>query len=88
MVEGREITPGGDVPNKKAKISIRDNGCGIPIEIKKKIFDPFFTTKEQGSGLGLAISYRIIENHKGELTVNSKENQGTEVVMLFPLGFK
>ena len=85
MIENRETTSEEDFPNRKAKISIKDNGCGIPKEIQKKIFDPFFTTKEQGSGLGLAISYRIIENHKGELTIRSKENQGTEVIILFPL---
>jgi len=85
MVETREITSKEYLLNRKAKMSIRDAGCGIPKEIQKKIFDPFFTTKEQGSGLGLAISYRIIENHKGELTIRSKENQGTEVIILFPL---
>jgi len=85
MIETREITSEKYLLNRKAKISIRDAGCGIPKEIQKKIFDPFFTTKEQGSGLGLAISYRIIENHKGELTIRSKENQGTEVIILFPL---
>jgi two-component system sensor histidine kinase PilS (NtrC family) len=85
LIETREITSEEYLLNRKAKISIRDAGCGIPKEIQKKIFDPFFTTKEQGSGLGLAISYRIIENHKGELTIRSKENQGTEVIILFPL---
>ena len=87
MIENRETTSEEDFPNRKAKISIKDNGCGIPKEIQKKIFDPFFTTKEQGSGLGLAISYRIIENHKGELTIRSKENQGTEVIIYLPLTF-
>jgi len=87
MIENRETTSEEDFPNRKAKISIKDNGCGIPKEIQKKIFDPFFTTKEQGSGLGLAISYRIIENHKGELTIRSKENQGTEVIVYLSLTF-
>ena len=88
MIENRETTSGEDFPNRKVKISIKDNGCGIPKEIQKKIFDPFFTTKEQGSGLGLAISYRIIENHKGELTIRSRENQGTEVIIYLPLTFE
>ena len=88
MIENQKTTLEEDVPNRKTKISIKDNGCGIPQEIQKKIFDPFFTTKEQGSGLGLAISYRIIENHKGELTISSKENQGTEVIIHLPLTFK
>jgi signal transduction histidine kinase len=88
MIENQETTLEEDVPNRKTKISIKDNGCGIPQEIQKKIFDPFFTTKEQGSGLGLAISYRIIENHKGELTISSNENKGTEVVIYLPLLFE
>jgi len=74
-----------NVPNRKAKISIKDSGCGIPKKIQKKIFDPFFTTKEHGSGLGLAISCRIIETHNGEITIHSEEGQGTEVIMFFPL---
>jgi Signal transduction histidine kinase len=85
MIENRKTTSEEDVPNRKAKISIKDNGCGIPKEIQKKIFDPFFTTKEQGSGLGLAITYRIIESHKGEITIYSEEGQGTEVIMYFPM---
>ena len=88
MIENRETTSEKDFPNRKTKISIKDNGCGIPKEIQKKIFDPFFTTKEQGSGLGLAISCRIIENHQGELTIRSKENQGTEVIISLPLIFE
>ena len=88
MIENQETTLREDVPKPKTKISIKDNGCGIPKEIQKKIFDPFFTTKEQGSGLGLAISYRIVESHKGELTIRSKENQGTEVVIYLPLIFE
>ena len=87
LIEHRETTSEEDFSNRKIKISIKDNGCGIPQEIQKKIFDPFFTTKEQGSGLGLAISYRIIENHKGELTIRSGENQGTEVIIYLPLTF-
>jgi len=85
MIENRGTSSGEDFSNRKAKISIKDNGCGIPKEVQKNIFDPFFTTKEQGSGLGLAISYRIIENHKGEITIHSEEGQGTDVIMFFPM---
>ena len=84
-IDNREITSEENLPKRKSKISIRDAGCGIPKENQKKIFDPFFTTKEKGSGLGLAISYRIIENHYGEIIIHSEESQGTEVIMFFPL---
>jgi PAS domain S-box-containing protein len=69
-------------------VSIKDNGPGIPESIRKKIFDPFFTTKEpgKGTGLGLSISYNIIvENHKGQIIVNTEPGQGTEFVVILPL---
>ena len=69
-------------------VSIKDNGPGIPESIRKKIFDPFFTTKEpgKGTGLGLSISYNIIvENHKGQIIVNTEPGQATEFVVILPL---
>jgi signal transduction histidine kinase len=65
---------------------IRDNGPGIPQEIKDKIFDPFFTTKDvgQGMGLGLAICNRIIADHGGRVEVLSQPGQFTEFVLEFP----
>lgn len=68
-------------------IRIRDNGPGIPLEIKHKIFDPFFTTKPigQGTGLGLSISYQIVKKHGGKIEVNSQSAQGTEFAISLPL---
>jgi len=62
------------------EISVKDNGSGIPKEIKDKIFQPFFTTKPtgQGTGLGLSLSYDIIKAHGGELKVESKAGEGSE----------
>lgn len=61
-------------------ISIKDNGPGIPKEVKEKIFEPFFTTKEvgEGTGLGLSIVFSIIESHDGKIEVNSVLGEGTE----------
>ena len=59
------------------KISIEDEGDGIPPEIVPKIFDPFFTTKIEGSGLGLAVTSSIIKKHGGCITVSSKQGKGT-----------
>ncbi|MBS1496297.1 MAG: GHKL domain-containing protein [Bacteroidetes bacterium] len=69
--------------NDKIEISVKDNGNGIPDKIKEKIFQPFFTTKPTGSGtgLGLSLSYDIAKAHGGEITVESKENEGTEFVI-------
>lgn len=64
----------------RVRISIKDNGPGIPEEIRAKVFAPFFTTKpiNQGTGLGLAISQQIIEKHQGQIQIWSEPNQGTE----------
>lgn len=59
------------------RISIRDNGVGIPRKFLGRIFDPYFTTKEHGSGLGLASSYSIIKRHGGYIDVESEERRGT-----------
>jgi signal transduction histidine kinase len=67
------------------KVVIKDTGKGIPEEIIDKIFEPFFTTKEKGTGLGLAVSYRIVQDHGGKMLVNSKEGEGTEFILIFPM---
>jgi signal transduction histidine kinase len=66
------------------QVSITDSGCGIPQELQAKIFEPFFTTKPmgEGSGLGLDIVKKIIEKHKGSLTVQSKTGETTFRVQL------
>ncbi len=68
-------------------ISVKDNGPGIPEEIREKIFQPFFTTKPtgEGTGLGLSISYEIItKGHGGELIVETTEGEGSEFTILLP----
>jgi signal transduction histidine kinase len=66
----------------RIQITIKDNGKGIPENLKSKIFQPFFTGRKEGTGLGLAISYRIIkEIHKGDIRIESKEGEGTEVII-------
>ena len=67
-------------------LSIKDNGSGIPEEVKNKIFEPFFTTKEvgEGTGLGLSIVFSIIELHKGQIEVNSEPELGTEFLITLP----
>ncbi|BCB97077.1 hypothetical protein JZK55_19990 [Dissulfurispira thermophila] len=67
-------------------IIIRDNGKGIPEDIKSKIFDPFFTTKPvgEGTGLGLSISAGIISEHGGSIDVESIEGRGAEFIIKLP----
>lgn len=67
--------------------TVDDNGAGISPAALEKIFDPFFTTKPvgKGTGLGLSISHGIVQQHKGEIRVESVEGQGTRVTVLLPL---
>jgi len=63
---------------------ISDNGPGIPRQQIQHIFEPFYTTRSAGTGLGLSITYRIIENHGGEITVRSSEGEGTQFTIRLP----
>jgi PAS domain S-box-containing protein len=69
------------------EISISDTGCGIPPKNIPKIFDPFFTTKDidKGTGLGLTVSHRIVEDHGGNIDVESKVNEGTRFTVKLPI---
>ena len=64
---------------------ISDTGCGIAPEHQERLFDPFFTTKDRGTGLGLAVSYRIVEEHRGFLKVESEPGAGAKFTLLLPL---
>ena len=68
------------------RITISDNGNGIPNTIREKIFQPFFTTKPTGSGtgLGLSLSYDIIRAHGGEIKVETKDGKGTGFIVQLP----
>ncbi len=66
------------------KISVQDQGIGIPEEYLKKIFDPYFTTKPKGSGLGLATAYSIVKNHHGLIAVDSKPGEGSTFTICLP----
>ena len=68
-------------------VSVSDNGKGIPADIVSRIFDPFFTTKPvgEGTGLGLAITHQIIQQHGGEIRVESRLGEGTSFHISLPL---
>ncbi len=66
------------------KISVQDQGMGIPAEYLPRIFDPYFTTKHKGSGLGLASVFAIINNHHGHIAVESKPGVGTTFTIYLP----
>jgi PAS domain S-box-containing protein len=66
------------------KISISDEGIGIPADILPRIFDPFFTTKQKGSGLGLSICHSILQKHNGGIEVESAQGKGTTLHLYLP----
>ncbi len=76
--------------NKNVEIKFIDNGKGIKKEDLGRILDPFYTTKEvgKGVGLGLSISYTIIQQHKGTIDIESKNNTGTTVTVTLPIAGK
>jgi len=89
--DGEGYEPTVSVATKKegeyVLISVKDNGNGIPEQVRAKIFQPFFTTKPtgQGTGLGLSLSYDIVKAHGGELRVETKEGEGTEFIISLPI---
>ena len=73
-VEISEEAPIPLEPGIYVKISVEDQGVGIPESILSQVFDPYFSTKETGHGLGLSITYSIIQRHDGHITVTSQQN--------------
>jgi signal transduction histidine kinase len=67
------------------EIRIEDSGQGIPPDELRRVFDPFYTTKREGTGLGLAICHGIVEQHEGEIQLDSEVGRGTTVSVRFPL---
>ena len=71
----------------RVEIRIRDNGTGIPPEVKERMFNPFFTTKPagEGTGLGLSISHDIIvKQHRGSIEVDTQPGEFTEFKIILP----
>jgi signal transduction histidine kinase len=77
------------VPGDYVAISVRDQGTGIPPEILPRLFDPFFTTKPKGkgTGLGLATVIRLVQRHKGFVTLETEVGKGTCFNCHFPIDF-
>jgi ligand-binding sensor domain-containing protein/signal transduction histidine kinase len=83
-----EITVSTKKQTGKLTITVKDNGMGMPGDVKEKVFQPFFTTKPtgEGTGLGLSLSYDIItKGHHGTIDVASELNKGAEVIVSLPV---
>jgi signal transduction histidine kinase len=68
------------------RVSVRDNGPGIPLDLRARVFEPFYTTKAKGTGLGMPIARRIIEAHGGQIVVGEDPPPGTTIFITLPRG--
>ena len=69
------------------KVMVKDNGCGMSEEHIRQAFEPFYTTKPpgKGTGLGLAVCYRLVEYHRGRISMTSTVGEGTIVTVSLPV---
>ena len=89
MPQGGHIKIKSFKENNSICVKVKDTGAGIPKTLHAKIFDPFFTTKGvQSSGLGLSVSYGIINRHRGTITVDSIEGEGTTFTIKLPISVR
>jgi two-component system nitrogen regulation sensor histidine kinase NtrY len=80
-----EIAVDYDEENKRATVTVADNGSGVPSDNKRKVFEPYYSTKKSGTGLGLAIVSSIISDHHGQVNVNDNIPTGTIVSFQLPV---
>jgi signal transduction histidine kinase len=85
MSEGGTLTIVARRHDTAATLEVRDQGGGIPPEIRDKIFNLYFTTKRAGSGIGLAMSYRVLQLHNGALDFVTEMGRGTTFRLVLPL---
>lgn len=85
MADGGNLHIATQREGEGAIITVRDEGPGIPAEIRDKIYNLYFTTKKGGSGIGLAMAYRVVQLHHGALEFHSGEGQGTTFALRIPL---
>ncbi len=84
--DGDAVSGGSEPGREKIKVSVSDTGSGISPDMIDKVFDPFFTTKPvgEGTGLGLAICHKIVEEHGGDIDVESEVGKGTTFIIRLP----
>jgi signal transduction histidine kinase len=80
-----QIKISAEAVNQKVVLKFSDNGLGIPNELLDKIFIPFFSTKKTGNGIGLSLCKQVMMLHRGQITVQSKENEGSVFILTFDM---
>jgi signal transduction histidine kinase len=73
-----------DVAHRSCRVSVEDNGPGVPESVRERIFQPFFTTRSQGTGLGLAIVQKIVVMHNGRVAVHDARGGGASIQISIP----
>ncbi len=84
MLDGGNINVKAQFLNNQFHISIQDEGEGIPQEQIEKLGEPFYTTKPNGTGLGLMVTKKIVEEHNGQLEIESTLEKGTTINIILP----
>jgi len=85
MPKGGTLGISARARNDEVLIAVSDTGTGIPEELLTKIFEPYFTTKKNGTGLGLTITFKIIKEHSGDISLDSKEGRGSTFTIHLPV---
>lgn len=77
---------GADAGDGEVRLTVRDDGPGVPPELRERIFEPFFTTKApgKGTGLGLSVCRDIVDEHGGRISVRCPPEGGTVVEVVLP----
>ncbi len=85
MEGGGVLTLEGKLDGDLVLIKVVDTGIGMDEQTQQKVFEPYFTTKATGTGLGLTVVYKIMKEHRGDITVQSRLGQGTTFTLSFPV---
>ena len=85
MPKGGLLTIATQAEDNEIRISVCDTGGGINDKDLAKIFEPYFTTRDNGTGLGLTLVFKIIQEHRGEIAVESREGEGTNFEITLPV---
>ncbi len=85
MPQGGKLGIGVEQAEDELRIYVSDTGTGIPEDLLTKIFEPYFTTKKSGTGLGLTITFKIIKEHSGDISLDSKVGEGSTFTIHLPI---
>ena len=85
MPTGGELTIRGTQTDDRVVLVWRDTGIGMSDKVRSRAFEPFVTTRSKGSGLGLAVVYAAVQEHGGQVTIDSRVAHGTTVMVELPV---